>query len=244
MSIAKKIELYGASTPNVHKVLFALEELNIPYNFNVLNLRNGDQFSEEFKKINPNSKVPAIFDPNVEGGLAVFESGNILQYLATRYGNGKYLPNPTTDIKGNTQVLGWLYWQMSGLGPTQGNLNHFNKYAPEKIEYALKRYSNELSRLLHVLEKELKDHTFIVGDQYTIADMAIYGWIRYLYMYPEYSSQEFPNLFKYMDRVRSIPSVNKVVTEAEEDLKKDPQKPFTDEERKIMFGQNGKSNQN
>ncbi|EFA80096.1 hypothetical protein PPL_06918 [Heterostelium album PN500] len=239
MESTPSIELYGTGSPNVHKITLALEEMNIPFIFHKVNIRAGEQYTETFKKLNPNSKLPALVDHSV--GVSIFESGNILQYLATRYGNGKYLPNQNTDLKGHTEVMNWVFWQMAGLGPNFGQFYHFSHYAGEKHEYAIQRFLNETTRLFLVLEKQLASNKFVVGDTYTIADMAIYPWAKYIKLIPELKHEEFPNVYSYIDRVRQIPSVDKVISAVEEDQKQNPPKPPTEEEKKWMFNVDGRS---
>mgnify|MGYP002777028782 FL=1 len=174
------IDLHYWPTPNGHKITLFLEELvdagaPLPYTIQPVNIGAGEQFVPEFLAIAPNNRMPAIVDhAPADGGapLSVFESGAILQYLAEK--TGYFLPG---DLRGRTATLEWLYWQMAGLGPMTGQYGHFNVYAPEKIPYAIDRYTREANRLLGVLDKRLAGRAFIVGDAYTIADMACYPWI-------------------------------------------------------------------
>eukprot|EP00878_Enallax_costatus_P001995 GHUV01002159.1.p1 GENE.GHUV01002159.1~~GHUV01002159.1.p1 ORF type:complete len:255 (+),score=63.78 GHUV01002159.1:265-1029(+) len=172
--MAKSIQLYSLATPNGQKVSVALEELGLPYETHVINISKGDQFTDEFKKVNPNSKIPAIVDPDGPGGkeLALFESGAILLYLAEK--TGKLLP---TDPAAKWEAVSWLMFQMGGVGPMFGQFGHFFKYAPEKIPYAVERYTKEVKRLLSVLENRLTGRQYIMGDDYTIADIAIFPWV-------------------------------------------------------------------
>ncbi|EFA80086.1 hypothetical protein PPL_06908 [Heterostelium album PN500] len=234
------MDVYGTGSPNVHKVLFALEEMNIPHVFHQINIKKGEQYSEKIKKINPNCKVPVIVDHSVPGDIVVFESGNILQYLATRYGNGRYLPSQIKDIKGHTEVMNWLFWQMANLGPIFGQFYHFFFYSVEKHPYSFQRYLNELTRLLYIIEDRLENNEFIVGNEYTVADMAIFPWVRYIPGIPDINSQEFPRIMKYIDIMKTIPSVQKVLFVIEEEHKANPPSLPTDEERAWMFGQDGR----
>ena len=164
------IELYTAPTPNGYKTSVALEELQIPYNVHIINLKNDDQKTPEFLKMNPNGRIPVIVD--TETDITIFESGAQLIYLAEK--TGKLMP---TDIKGRTLVIQWLMFQMSGIGPMMGQANVFFRYWPEKIQPAIDRYQNEGRRLFEVLDNRLKDHEFLAGD-FSIADIANWCWVR------------------------------------------------------------------
>ncbi len=169
------IDLYFWTTPNGYKPLLFLEEAGIDYEIRPVNISKGEQFAPEFLKISPNNRIPAIVDHDPEDGggpLAQFESGAILQYLAEK--TGKFLPE---DARGRAEVLQWLNWQMGGVGPMFGQYLHFVDYAPEDIAYAKERYTREAERLLGVLDKRLADREYIAG-AYSIADMAIYPWVR------------------------------------------------------------------
>jgi GST-like protein len=172
--MAKPIQLYSLATPNGQKVSVALDELGLPYETHVINISKGDQFTDEFKRINPNSKIPAIVDPDGPGGkeLALFESGAILLYLAEK--TGKLLP---ADPAAKWETVSWLMFQMGGVGPMFGQFGHFTKYAPEKVPYAIERYTKEAKRLLSVLEARLTGRQYIMGDDYTIADIATFPWV-------------------------------------------------------------------
>lgn len=169
------IDLYYWPTPNAHKITLLLEEAGLPYTIKPVNIGKGEQFAAAFLAISPNNRMPAMVDHDPPGGgepLSVFESGAILEYLAEK--TGKFLPTAT---RGRYAVLEWLYWQVGGLGPMLGQNHHFNRYAPEKIPYAIDRYVNETRRLYGVLNKRLKGRDFIAGTDYTIADMAAYPWV-------------------------------------------------------------------
>lgn len=169
------IELYYWPTPNGHKVTLLLEEAGLPYEIKPVNIGRGEQFEPAFLKISPNNRMPAIVDTDPRDGgdpLSVFESGAILEYLADKA--GQFLPQAPRE---RYVVLEWLYWQVGGLGPMLGQNHHFNRYAPEKIPYAIDRYVNETRRLYGVLDQRLDGRRFIAGDDYTIADMAAYPWI-------------------------------------------------------------------
>ncbi|WP_108810391.1 glutathione S-transferase N-terminal domain-containing protein [Sphingorhabdus sp. Alg231-15] len=162
------IDLYTSTTPNGRKISIALEEMGLPYQVHAINLQNDEQYAPDFLKISPNNKIPAIVDS--DNGVSVFESGAILTYLAEK--TGQFLP---TDTPARIEVLEWLAWQTAGLGPMLGQLNHFLNVADEKLPYAIKRFSDEMIRLLGVLDKQLAKHENVAGD-YSIADMAIYPW--------------------------------------------------------------------
>ncbi len=169
------IELYFWTTPNGYKPLLFLEEAGIDYEIHPVNISKGEQFEPEFLKISPNNRIPAIVDRDPEDGaapLAQFESGAILQYLAEK--TGKFIPK---DARGRAEVLQWLNWQMGGIGPMLGQYLHFADYAPEKLPYAIGRYTREAERLLAVLDKRLEGREYVAAE-YSIADMAIYPWVR------------------------------------------------------------------
>lgn len=181
MTLAKgdsmnKIELYSLATPNGQKIGVALEEMGIPYNAHKVNIMKGEQHKPEFLAINPNGKIPAIIDPEGDKGkpLAIFESGAILIYLAQK--SKSFLP---TDPALYSETLQWLFFQVGGVGPMFGQFGHFYKYAKDKCDhlYPLERYRTETQRILGVLDKHLAQRSFLVGDQYTIADMATVPWV-------------------------------------------------------------------
>jgi len=168
------IALYFWPTPNGQKISIMLEELGAPYDVHLVNIGKGDQFKPEFLAISPNNKMPAIVDPEGPGGrpISVFESGAILMYLGRKF--GRFYPQ---DERGRVEVEQWLMWQMGGFGPMLGQYNHFVTYAPERVPYAMKRYTDEAHRLYGVLDKRLADREYVAGD-YSIADMAIVGWAK------------------------------------------------------------------
>jgi GSH-dependent disulfide-bond oxidoreductase len=154
------IDLYYWHTPNGHKITLFLEEAAVPYNLHRIDIGKGDQFKPEFLKISPNNRIPAIVDNAPVGGgasISIFESGAILLYLAEK--TGKFIP---ADLRGRTTVLQWLFWQMAGLGPMAGQNGHFNVYAPEKIPYAMDRYTRETARLYGVLDMNIRLPTWRV----------------------------------------------------------------------------------
>lgn len=231
------IELHYWPTPNGHKITLFLEESGLPYTIKPVNIGKGEQFQPAFLAISPNNRMPAIVDTApADGGepISVFESGAILQYLAEK--SGRFLP---TDVRGKVTVLEWLYWQVGGLGPMLGQNHHFNRYAPEKIPYAIDRYVNETRRLYGVLDKRLDGRAFIAGKDYTIADMAAYPWI-VGYENQGMALEDFPRLKAWFDAIRARPATARAYARGEEikgrfDL-------ATDEEaRKVLFGQGAKS---
>ncbi|MCC5996991.1 MAG: glutathione S-transferase N-terminal domain-containing protein [Oceanicaulis sp.] len=164
-------DLYTAPTPNGWKISIALEELGLPYEVKVLQLQKGDQKSPEYVKLNPNGRIPTLVDHEA-GGRAVFESGAILLYLAEK--TGKLIP---AGADGRWQAIQWLFWQMGGLGPMQGQANVFFRYLPEKIPLAIERYQTETRRLYEVMDARLSQAPYLAGDDYSIADIACFPWV-------------------------------------------------------------------
>lgn len=214
------IELYSLDTPNGQKIGIALEEMGLPYNAHTVDISKGEQFKEDFLKISPNNKIPAIVDTDT--GINVFESGSILVYLAEK--TGKFLPKD--DLVKRTEVLTWLFWQMGGLGPMLGQMGHFWKYAKapteEHLEYGRQRYLAESQRLFGVLEKQLAKHSndpnaniFVCGDELSIADFAIYPWIHGVSKFygsvrdKVYEAGPFPYIDAYIKRMSERPAVQK-----------------------------------
>ncbi|MBD2460119.1 glutathione S-transferase N-terminal domain-containing protein [Oscillatoria sp. FACHB-1407] len=194
------IDLYTFTTPNGRKASVMLEEVGLPYQTHVIDIRKNDQFTPEFVAINPNSKIPAIVDHDAD--ITVFESGAILIYLAEK--TGQLLP---TEAKARFNVLQWLMFQMGGVGPMFGQLNHFKKFAPEQIPYAINRYEKETLRLYGVLDKQLQDHEYICGD-YSIADIATYPWVA-IYNFQGLTLDEHPNLKRWVETVAARPAVQR-----------------------------------
>lgn len=200
------IDLYYWTTPNGHKVSLFLEEAGLPYKVHPINIGKNEQFAPDFLKIAPNNRIPAIVDQApADGGepLSLFESGAILLYLAEK--TGQFLPK---DLRGRQMALQWLFWQMGGLGPMAGQNHHFNRFAPEKIPYAIKRYTEETARLYRVLNKQLEGREFVAGDEYSIADMAIYPWI----VPHEWQGQnldDFPALKAWFQRIKARPATER-----------------------------------
>jgi GST-like protein len=224
------IELSYWTTPNGHKITIFLEEAQVPYRITPINISKGEQFAPEFLKIAPNNRIPAILDTApTDGGvpISIFESGAILQYLAEK--TGKFLP---ADIRGRTEVMEWLFWQMAGLGPMAGQNHHFGTYAPEKLPYAIERYVKETNRLYGVLNKRLADREFIAGD-YSIADMASYPWI-VPYERQQQNIDDFPHLKRWFLAIRERPAVVRAYEIAKE-INANP--TVTPESRVHLFGQ-------
>jgi len=169
------IDLYALTSPNVQKIFIMLEECELPYNTKFIDVWNGDQFTPEFTKINPNQKIPAIVDSDGPGGkpITVIESGAILLYLADKA--GKFMP---TDKAKYFEMLQWLMLQVSGVGPMSGQLVHFSKFAPAGSDYGHARYRTEVNRLFDLYENRLASHAYVAGDEYSIADIAAYPWLR------------------------------------------------------------------
>ncbi|EGG15909.1 hypothetical protein DFA_09578 [Cavenderia fasciculata] len=234
------IKLYTVNTPNGSKPWILLKLLDIPFQVIMVNIKAGEQFQDAFVKINPNSKVPAIVDPNQIGEkgepLTVWESGNILLYIAKTYGKGLYLPDDRLRPQAHYEVLNWLFLQMSTVGPHFGNYYHYKMHAAgENLDYPIKRHFTELRRLFHLFNRQLEKHAFIAGDELSIADIAIYPWSKMIVVIPEFTQAEFPKLFDYHARVGQIQAVKDYV-KFDEDIKAvHPHKPFTEEERKVLF---------
>jgi GSH-dependent disulfide-bond oxidoreductase len=201
---SKPIDLYYWSTPNGWKVTIMLEECGLPYNVIPVNIARGDQFKPEFLAISPNNRMPAIVDPDGPGGrpISVFESGAILQYLGRKI--GKFYP---ADERQRVEVEQWLFWQMGGLGPMAGQANHFRNYAPEPIDYAINRYTDEVNRLYGAMNKRLADREFLAG-KYSIADIACIGWT----LSWKRQGQEidaFPNLKRWQETIKARPAAER-----------------------------------
>ena len=195
------IDLYTAATPNGHKVSIALEELALPYTLKVLDLSKGEQKTPAFLAINPNGRIPAIVDHELDN-FAVFESGAILVYLAEK--TGKLMP---TDVKGRSLVMQWLMFQMGGNGPMMGQANVFYRYFPEKIQSVIDRYQGESKRLFRVLDTHLKDHEFLAGN-YSIADIANWAWVR-THRWSGVEMDDLPHLKRWRDQLRERPAVQR-----------------------------------
>ncbi|TVT90931.1 glutathione S-transferase N-terminal domain-containing protein [Pseudomonas sp. HT11] len=197
------IDLYYWTTPNGHKVSLFLEEAGLPYKVHPINIGQGDQFKPDFLKIAPNNRIPAIVDQSPSDGgapISLFESGAILLYLAEK--TGQFLPK---DLRGRQEALQWLFWQMGGLGPMAGQNHHFSQFAPEKIPYAIKRYVDETARLYGVLDRRLADRAFVAGEDYSIADMAIYPWI-VSHKWQSQRLEDFPHVQRWFNSIKERPA--------------------------------------
>lgn len=224
------IDLYYWPTPNGHKITIALEEMGLDYTLKPVNIGKGDQFDPAFLAFSPNNRMPAIIDHDVEGDpQTVFESGAILLYLAEKA--GQLIPQ---DQRGRISTIEWLMWQMGGLGPMLGQAHHFNYYAPERIDYAMERYSNEANRLYGVMERRLAKTEWLAGDEYTIADIASFPWTR-TYERQGVNIDNYPHVKAWRAKIFARPAVEKGMkagSEWREDLKK-----LGEEEWKKLFGQ-------
>jgi GST-like protein len=232
------IDLHYWTTPNGHKITLFLEEAGLAYRITPVNIGKGEQFKPEFLRIAPNNRIPAIVDDEPVGGgepIPVFESGAILLYLADK--TGQLIPQ---DLRGRTETLQWLFWQMGGLGPMAGQNGHFNSAAPEKIPYAIDRYVRETGRLYAVLDKRLEGRDFLAGagrGSYSIADIACYPWI-----VPHERHQQkladSPHLQRWFESIQARPATVRAYAKA---LEVNPAsagpRVLTDEERRLLYGQ-------
>jgi GST-like protein len=222
------IEVYSWATPNGHKVHIMLEECALPYKVVAVDIGIGDQFKPEFLAISPNNKVPAIVDSDGPDGkpISVFESGAILLYLAGK--TGRFLP---ADTRGKYNVMQWLMFQMGSVGPMLGQAHHFRVYAPEKIGYAIDRYTNEAKRLYRVINDQLAKSRYIAGPDYSIADIAIFPWLR-SWKNQGIDWSEFPHLKGWFDEMAARPAVMRGV-----EVLADRRRPITDDKaRSVLFG--------
>ena len=222
------IEVYSWATPNGHKVHVMLEECGLAYRAHAVDIGAGAQFTPEFLAISPNNKIPAIVDPNGPDGapISLFESGAILLYLAGK--TGRLLP---ASARGRYEVLEWLMFQMGGVGPMLGQAHHFRLYAPEKIEYAVNRYTNEAKRLYGVMNKRLAKSKYIAGSEYSIADIAIFPWLR-SWKNQGIDWNDFPHLKGWFDEIAARPAVQRGV-----EVLAAQRKPLVDDQtREALFG--------
>jgi len=222
------IDVYSWATPNGHKIHIMLEECKLSYRAHPVDIGQGDQFSPEFLAISPNNKIPAMTDSDGPDGkpISLFESGAMLVYLAGK--TGKFL-GKTDRERYNT--LQWLMFQMGGIGPMLGQCHHFRNYAPEKIEYAINRYTNEAKRLYGVLDRQLAKTPYVAGKNYTIADMAIWPWLRN-WKGQGVDLDEVPNVKRWFAEIEARPAVQRGVK-----VLADLRKPAMDDKAKeILFG--------
>jgi GSH-dependent disulfide-bond oxidoreductase len=227
------IDVYYWGTPNGLKIKLFLEEAGLAYRIIPVNIGKGEQFDPGFLKIAPNNRIPAIVDNEPQGGgapIPLFESGAILLYLAEK--TGRFIP---ADIRGRASTLQWLFWQVAGLGPMAGQNGHFRYYAPEKIPYAIERYTKETNRLYGVLDRQLKGRDYITGE-YSIADMACYPWIVSHERHGQ-NLADFPDLRRWFESVRARPACQRAYVGVEQSYSR----RMSDEERRILFGQTASS---
>lgn len=224
------IDLYYAGTPNGLKMKIFFEETGLEHRLVPVNLGKGDQLKPEFLAISPNNKIPAMIDHDpVDGGepIVLFESGAMLLYLADKI--GRFVPG---DLRGRNEVIKWLFWQVGGLGPMAGQIGHFNVYAPEKVPYAIDRYTREVHRLYGVLNKQLDGRDFIAGE-YSIADMACYPWI-VPYRGHGQSLDDHPHLKRWFETIARRPAVIRAYVGVKDSYSATTK--ISDEERRVLFG--------
>ena len=222
------IQVYSWATPNGHKVHIMLEECALPYRTVAVNIGAGDQFKRDFLAISPNNKVPAIVDPSGPDGkpISLFESGAILLYLASK--TGRFMPS---DLRARWEMLQWLMFQMGGVGPMLGQAHHFRLYAPEKVPYAIERYSNEAKRLYGVMNTHLAKTKYFAGGEYSIADMAIFPWLR-SWKNQGIAWDDYPHLRGWFDEIGARPAVMRGV-----EVLASLRKPLVDDKaREVLFG--------
>jgi len=222
------IDCYTWPTPNGYKVSIMLEEVGLPCTVHAIDIGKGDQFEPQFLRISPNNKIPALVDSDGPGGksISVFESGAILIYLAEK--TGKLLAR---DGAPRYATLEWLMFQMGGIGPMLGQAHHFRMYAPEPIQYAIDRYTNESKRLYGVLDRRLRQHEYLAGD-YSIADVATMPWLRF----PERQGvdiEEYPNVKRWREAILARPAVQRGLTLLADRRQSSPLDPKS---RDVLFG--------
>ncbi len=222
------IDLYSWATPNGHKIHIMLEECGFPYHAHPIDIGAGDQFNPDFLAISPNNKIPAITDSDGPGNapISLFESGAILFYLAGKA--GKFLGDTERE---KLETMQWLMFQMGGVGPMLGQAHHFRVYAPEKLEYAINRYSNEAKRLYGVINRQLGKSAYLAGNHYTIADIATFPWLR-SWKNQGIVLENYPHIQRWFDDINQRPAVQRGLT-----VLADLRKPLTDDKAKdILFG--------
>lgn len=224
------IDLYYWTTPNGHKITIFLEETGLQYTLKPVNIGAGEQFKPDFLVISPNNRIPAIVDRRPDDGgdpIAIFESGAILEYLSEK--TGRLIPG---DLRQRWQAIQWLHWQMGGLGPMLGQNHHFRQYAPEKLPYAIDRYTLEAERLYGVLDEQLRDRDYLAGE-YSVADIACYPWI----VPHERQGQnldDFPNVKRWFQTIGERPAVKKAYAKAD-DI--NTSATVSEDSKDILFGQ-------
>jgi GST-like protein len=223
------LEVYSWPTPNGHKVHIMLEECGLAYRVHPVDIGAGEQFTPDFLALSPNNKIPALTDPDGPDGrpISLFESGAILLYLAGK--TGRLLP---ADVAGKYEVLQWLMFQMGSVGPMLGQAHHFRLYAPQKLPYAIERYTHEAQRLYGVLNKRLAHTTYIGGRDYSIADIAVFPWLR-SWKNQGVEMVDYPHLKGWFDEIAQRPAVQRGVAVLAE-----ARRPLTDERaREALFGE-------
>ncbi|MBC5785425.1 glutathione S-transferase N-terminal domain-containing protein [Ramlibacter sp. USB13] len=222
------MEVHSWPTPNGHKVHIMLEECGLPWRAIPVDIGKGEQFRPDFLAISPNNKIPALVDPDGPDGqpISLFESGAILVYLAGK--TGRFLP---AGDRGKYEVLQWLMFQMGGVGPMLGQAHHFRMYAPEKVPYAIDRYTNEARRLYAVIDKRLAQSEWLGGAEYSIADIATFPWLR-SWQNQGIVLEEYPHLKRWFDTIAERPAVQRGVQ-----VLAGLRKPITDDKsREVLFG--------
>lgn len=223
------LEVYSWPTPNGHKVHIMLEECGLAYRVHPVDIGAGEQFAPDFLALSPNNKIPALTDPDGPDGrpISLFESGAILLYLAGK--TGRLLP---ADVAGKYEVLQWLMFQMGSVGPMLGQAHHFRLYAPQKLPYAIERYTHEAQRLYGVLNKRLAHTTYVGGRDYSIADIAVFPWLR-SWKNQGVEMADYPHLKGWFDEIAKRPAVQRGVA-----VLADARRPLTDERaREALFGE-------
>ena len=234
------IDLYSWPTPNGHKVHIMLEECGLPYRVHAINIGEGDQFKPEFLKISPNNKIPAMIDRDGPGGreFPLAETGAMLVYLARKA--GKFLPDAERNPRAHFDVMQWLFFQIAHIGPMMGQVHHFKSYAPqrvpiEKVQYGIDRFVNETNRLFGVMDRELATKAYIAGNDYTIADIAIWPWVRN----PSHESVEiekYPHVQAWIAKIGERPGVQRGV-EVLKEHRRVPGRPYhNDKSWEILYG--------
>src|SRR5271163_2053116 len=218
---ASMIKLYFWPTPNGYKISILLEELGLPYEVKAVHIGKGEQFAEDFLKVSPNNKIPAIVDPEGPGGkpYALFESAAIMMYLAEKSGF-QFMPS---DVGGRYEVAQWLIFQAASMGPMLGQAHHFREYAKEKLPYAIDRFTSEAGRLYRVMEKRLSEREFLAG-HYSIADMAAYPWLR-SHTFQGQKLEDYPSIQRWYSAVRARPAVQRGLAVLGEHFEKNKKVP-------------------
>ncbi len=226
------IDLYFWMTPNGYKVTIMLEELGWKYNVIPVNIGKGDQFKPDFLKISPNNRMPALVDHDGPDGksISVFESGAMLMYLAEKAGF-QFMPQ---DMRRRYDVIQWLMFQMASVGPMLGQAHHFRRYAPEKIEYAVDRYTNEARRIYGVIDKRAGEAPYLAGE-YSIADMATYPWLR-THNWQGQDLNDFPNLKRWYDSIEARPAVQRGLAVMKDEVERARDQPPDKSSWDILFG--------